>query len=66
MEKTIDEAETLEKSDFTGFEVVMEKEEEVVGPNFTELWISLDQDVNYDPMIQRYIFREILEEARNL
>jgi CzcA family heavy metal efflux pump len=26
--------------------------DEVVGPNFTELWISLDQDVNYDETVQ--------------
>ncbi|UCG87623.1 MAG: efflux RND transporter permease subunit [Gemmatimonadota bacterium] len=27
--------------------------DEVVGPNFTELWISLDPAVDYDPTVQR-------------
>jgi Cu/Ag efflux pump CusA len=36
-----------------------EQADEVVGPNFTELWISLDEDADYDVSVKR--IKEVVE-----
>ncbi|PJG45705.1 acriflavin resistance protein [Sphingobium sp. LB126] len=36
-----------------------EQADEVVGPNFTELWISLDESANYDASVKR--IKEVVE-----